>query len=96
MESLPELLRDFILKAGRCNPAERYQNVAEAIEELQPLVREFGLTDKDLSMEKRKMASLFLIYKDEHQLVLKELMDDFSTKVQNLGIVLKAADFGDL
>ena len=93
---LPELLRNFIIKAGRRNPAERYQNVAEAIEDLQPLVGEFGLTNKELSMEKRKMASLFLIYKDEHQLALKELMDDFSTKVQNLGIVLKAADFRDL
>ncbi len=93
---LPALLRDFIVKAGRRNPAERYQNVAEAIEDLQPLVREFGLTNKDLSMEKRKMASLFLIYKDEHQLALKELMDDFSTKAQSLGIVLKAADFRDL
>ena len=93
---LPELLCNFIIKAGRVNPAERYQNVAEAIEDLQPLVGEFGLTNKDLSMEKRKMASLFLIYKDEHQLALKELVDDFSTKVQNLGIVLKAADFKDL
>lgn len=93
---LPALLRDFIVKAGRRNPAERYQNVAEAIEDLQPLVREFGLTNKDLFMEKRKMASLFLIYKDEQQLALKELMDDFSTKAQSLGIVLKAADFRDL
>jgi hypothetical protein len=47
-------------------------------------------------MEKGKMASLFLIYKDEHQLALRELMDEFSTKVQNLGIVIKAADFRDL
>ncbi len=47
-------------------------------------------------MEERKVASLFLIYKEEHQLALKELMDDFSTKAQNLGIVLKAADFKDL
>jgi tRNA A-37 threonylcarbamoyl transferase component Bud32 len=93
---LPELLRDFIIKAGRCNPAERYQTVAEAIEDLQPLVREFGQTNKELSMEKGKVASLFLIYKDEHQLALKKLMDDFSTKAQNLGIVLKTADFRDL
>ena len=41
------------------------------------------------------MASLFLIYKDEHQLALTELIDDFSTKVQNLGIEIKAADFKD-
>jgi serine/threonine protein kinase len=93
---LPAELRDFIIKACRRDPAKRYQNVAEALEELQPLVIEFGLANKDLSMEKRKMASLFLIYKDEHQLALTELMDDFSTKVQNLGIVIKAADFRDL
>jgi len=67
--------------------------VAEAMEGLQPLVIKFGLTNKDLSMEKGKMASLFLIYKDEHQQALRELMDEFSTKVQNLGIVIKAADF---
>jgi tRNA A-37 threonylcarbamoyl transferase component Bud32 len=93
VSGLPALLRDFIIKAGRCNPAERYQNVAEAMQDLKPLVSEFGLTNRDLSMEKRKMASLFLIYKDEHQLALTELMDDFSTKVQDLGIIIKAADF---
>jgi CRP-like cAMP-binding protein len=93
---LPTLLCEFIIKAGRSKPAERYQNVAEAMEDLQPLVIKFGLTNKDLSMEKGKMASLFLIYKDEHQLALRELMDEFSTKVQNLGIVIKAADFRDL
>ena len=94
--NLPAVLRDFIIKACCRDPAERYQNVAEAMEALQPLARELGLTKKDLFMEKRKMTTLFLIYKDEHQLALKELMDDFSTKVQNLGIVLKAADFRDL
>ncbi len=93
---LPAVLRDFIIKACRRDPAKRYQNMAEALEGLQPLARELGLTRKDLFMEKRKMATLFLIYKDEHQLALKELMDDFSTKVQKLGIVLKAADFKDL
>ena len=84
------------MKACCRDPAKRYQNMAEAMEALQPLARELGLTKKDLFMEKRKMTTLFLIYKDEHQLALKELMDDFSTKVQNLGIVFKAADFRDL
>jgi CRP-like cAMP-binding protein len=93
---LPAVLRDFIIKACRRDPAMRYQNMAEALEGLKPLARELKLTKKDTFMEKRKMATLFLIYKDEHQLALKELMDDFSTKVQNLGIVLKAADFRDL
>ena len=90
---IPPLLSDFIIKAGRCKPDERYQNVAEAIDDLQPLVIEFGLTHKNLPMEKKKMASLILIYKDEQQKVLSELIDDFSIKVQALGIDIKAADF---
>lgn len=90
---IPPLLSDFIIKAGRCKPDERYQNVAEAIDDLQPLVIEFGLTHKNLPTEKKKMASLILIYKDEQQKVLSELIDDFSIKVQTLGIDIKAADF---
>jgi hypothetical protein len=90
---IPPLLSDFIIKAGRCKPDERYQNVAEAIDDLQPLVIEFGLTHKNLPTEKKKLASLILIYKDEQQKVLSELLDDFSIKVQTLGIDIKAADF---
>jgi len=95
MPDLPTLLTDFIIKAGRRKPDERYQNVAEVMDDLQPLVVEFGLTNKNLPTEKRKMASLILIYKDEHQKVLSELINDFSTKVQTLGIDIKAADFRD-
>jgi serine/threonine protein kinase len=93
---IPALLRDFIIKACRRDPAERYQNVAEAMEDLRPLARELGLANKDLFMGKRKMVTLFLIYEDEHQLALKELMDDFSTKLHDLGIILKTANFKDL
>jgi serine/threonine protein kinase len=93
---LPSPLRDFILKAGRRNPAARYQTAAEAMKDLQPLLKEFGQAQMDLHMQKKKMAGLFLIYKDEHQQALNELIDDFSTKVQKLGVVLKAADFRDL
>jgi hypothetical protein len=70
--------------------------VAEAMDDLQPLVIEFEVTHNNLSTEKRKMASLILIYKDEHQKVLSELVDDFSVKVQTLGIDIKAADFKDI
>jgi tRNA A-37 threonylcarbamoyl transferase component Bud32 len=93
---LPPLLSDFIIKAGRRKPDERYQSVAEAMDDLQPLVIEFEVTHNNLSTEKRKMASLILIYKDEHQKVLSELVDDFSVKVQTLGIDIKAADFKDI
>jgi tRNA A-37 threonylcarbamoyl transferase component Bud32 len=92
---IPPLLSDFIIKAGRCRPDERYQNAAKAMDDLQPLVVEFGITDKNISTEKRKMASLILIYSDEQQKELSELVDDFSIKVQTLGIDMKLADFRD-
>ena len=92
---IPPLLSDFIIKAGRCKPDERYQDVSEAMVDLQPLIIEFGITHKNLSTEKRKMASLILIYKDELQKDLTKLMEDFSSKVQTLGIDIKVADFRD-
>jgi len=94
--NLPSMLRDFVLKAGRCEPGDRYQNAAEAINDLQSLINKLGLPHQDLSEEKKKMASLILIYKDEHQKALTELIDDFSAKAQTLGIDIKAADFRDL
>lgn len=92
---LPPLLCDFVIKAGCCKPDERYQNVAEAMDDLQPLVMEFGIAHNNLPTEIRKMASLILIYKEEQQKDLTELMEDFSIKAQTLGIDIKVADFRD-
>jgi len=92
---LPPLLSDFITKASRCKADERYQNVAEAMDDLQALVLESGIEHKNLTTERRKIASLILIYKDEQQKDLTELMEDFSGKAQTLGIDIKMADFGD-
>jgi tRNA A-37 threonylcarbamoyl transferase component Bud32 len=93
---LPTALCDFIIKACRRDPAERYQNVAQALEELHHLAKRFGLTDKDLFTEKRRMATFFLFYKDEHQQALDRLMEDFRTMVRKLGIELKATELKDL
>jgi serine/threonine protein kinase len=92
---LPPLLNDFIIKAGRCRPDERYQNVAEAKDDLQPLVKEFGIAHNNLPTEIGKVASFILIYKEEQQKDLTELMEDFSIKAQSLGIDIKVADFRD-
>ena len=92
---LPPLLSDFITKSSRCKADERYQTVAEAMDDLQSLMIEFGIEHKNLSTERRKMASLILIYKDEQQKDLTELMEDFSGKAQTLGIDIKVADFRD-
>ena len=41
----------------------------------------------------RKMATLIMLYNEEHQLALNRLMEEFSSRVKELGVVLKASDF---
>ena len=41
------------------------------------------------------MASVILIYKEDQQKDLTELMEDFSIKAQSRGIDIKVADFRD-
>ena len=93
---LPEPLRAFIRKACRRDPNQRYRDAGHALEVFRPLVKDLKLTRKNLSFEKRKMSTFCLIYKDEHQLALNRLMDDFSAKARRLGVELKLADFRDI
>ena len=92
---LPDELRRFILTASHRDPEQRYRNAGEAMEALYPLIREQGLAENNLSFEQVKMSTFFLIYKDEHQPELNQLMEEFGTKVQELGVELKIADFRD-
>lgn len=93
---LPEELRQFILKAAHRDPEQRYRNAGQALEALSPLVKGLKVTKNNLSFEKHNMSTFFLIYKGEHQAALNQLLDEFSTKVQELGVELKVADFRDV
>ncbi len=93
---LPKELSRFILKATQPDPEQRYQDAGQAMAGLRPLIKDPGVTKNNLFFEKRKMSTFFLIYKDEEQLALNQLMDEFSNKVQKLGIELKVADFRDV
>jgi eukaryotic-like serine/threonine-protein kinase len=94
--TLPEELQRFILKAAHLDPEQRYQNADEALEDLSPLLRDMKITSSNLSFQERKMSTFFLIYKDEHQLALNRLIDEFTNKVHRLGVELKVADFKDI
>ena len=47
----------------------------------------------EFQLEKQKMATLFLIYKDDQQLALNQIIEEFSDKVKELGVFQKATDF---
>ena len=94
--NIPEPLREFILRACRRNPDERYQSVAGALEELRPLTRKSTSAHTRFFPEKRNMTTLFLLYRDEQQHAFKELLEEFSIRLGELDIDLKTADFRDI
>ena len=93
---LPEALRKFILKACAREMDARYQNVGEIIEDLKPLSNELGIKKQNTSPVNRKMATMFLLYNDEHQPELNRMMNEFCEKVNELGVSCKAADFKEI
>jgi serine/threonine protein kinase len=93
---LPKMLRKFILKACAREMSERYQDVGEIIDDLRPLANKLGLKKQKISPANRKMATMFLLYHDEHQPELNRMMEDFCEKVNEIGVSCKAADFKEI
>jgi len=79
---LPEPLRRFILKACQRDPNQRYQNVQQAVEELEPLARELILSGKSVVIDKeRRQAMDILVH--EHGLIRK-FLDNLSLAVEKM------------
>ncbi|HBD09309.1 MAG TPA: serine/threonine protein kinase [Syntrophobacteraceae bacterium] len=96
LPDLPEELCRFITKAARRAPGDRYQNIGEAIAQLQPLSKELCRAEDRTTPEKTKAMSVLFLYQDQHQLALKQLLDEFSAQLQKIGVTMKAASFEDI
>jgi serine/threonine protein kinase len=96
VSDLPEALRKFILKACAREMSARYQDVGEIIEDLKPLANGLGIKKQKISPVNRKMATMFLLYNDEHQPELNRMMNEFCEKVNEIGVSCKAADFKEI
>lgn len=93
---MPKTLRDFIRKACARDPADRYQNIPEVLEFLNPLIGEFALAGGETFRTQRKIKMFYLVYSDEHNKELKAAVDEFNAKIQRLGIELKAGGLIDV
>jgi len=93
---IPDELRKFILKAARCDPDRRYQDVGQAMAALQPLALDNRLPGNGLTIKKKKNSSLFLTYTDKNQQALKRLVDEFKTNARELGVDVNMTDNPDL
>jgi CRP-like cAMP-binding protein/tRNA A-37 threonylcarbamoyl transferase component Bud32 len=89
---LPEALRQFILKAGKCDPDQRYQNIVEAREAIQPLIHG-PLSDGKMAIaEARKETTILMSYEDDRQSEFRQLMEEFSARARQLGGEFKVTD----
>lgn len=93
---IPESLRNFILKACSRNPAHRYQDIGEALSDLRPLHADLCRTSDEAALERHQVMSMFFVFREEHQLALNRLLEEFGSKVQDLGVVVKVAHFKDV
>jgi eukaryotic-like serine/threonine-protein kinase len=96
IQSLPQELCGVIMKSIRKDPAERFNNVQEVIDELQPLAERIGLKCRSRGREKEKMMGLFLFYKDKHQMELNQLMDKLNNDINEMGAVLRVVHVEDI
>ncbi|MGD2099138.1 MAG: protein kinase [Desulfobacterales bacterium] len=94
--NIPGPLRQFILKACQRDPDRRYQTVKEALGDLDRLAHELGIASKHPADEKMNMTSLFMVYQDNQQAAVKQLMLTLRKQARELGIDLKSADLSDL
>ncbi len=93
---LPEGLCRFIQKATRKDPKDRFQTMEEIRNHLQQVSRDLGLAGPAGGRVERKMTSLFLFYREDHRLALNALLEEFSRKVKEAGIALKAVEIKDI
>jgi serine/threonine protein kinase len=93
---LPEGMRTFILKACARDIDQRYRDIPELLRDLNLLARQLGVTEIAQALPRKRMATLIMIYEDQQQLELNKLMEEFSSRVADMGITFKAAEFNDI
>ena len=93
---LPDELRKVIIKACTLDIDKRYQSIAEIVSDLKPLAKNHYAVENAQSVENNKIATMFLMYREEHQPALNRMMQDFCESVNKLGVACKAADFKEI
>ena len=86
-------MQKFILKACRQDPAQRYQTMSQALADLNRMAAELGVASQYNEGQKINMTSLFMVYEENQQPAVRQLMKRLRAQARELGIDLKAADF---
>jgi len=93
---MPKRLQQFILKATRRDPDQRYQTAGEALEDLHPLLEGRKIGKNTMPVETSDLTTLFLKYKNTDRLGLDELISEFKAKATMLGVEVEIANSRDI
>jgi len=89
---ISETMRDFILKACRRDPGERYQTAKEAVKALEPIAASFTVSRKRAA-DTYKTTGIYLSYAGRHELEFKRLVENFISDAKEMGVGAKLAEF---
>ncbi len=89
---LPPELRQFILKACRREPGERYASAAEALDALMALWHRRNFTKKSVPAGQQKMKALFLVYEEGQESAVNRLIMELGTRADEMEITINVAD----
>jgi serine/threonine protein kinase len=92
---IPEQLREFIVTAGRRDPARRYASAADAIRVLEPLVSDRRKAMRMNGHDGEKTSTLIMAYADHQQKALDQLIATFCSQAQAIGITVDRSRFSD-
>ena len=84
----PELCR-FIVKAGRCDPDHRYQNVQQIVDDLKGLINISELMPGKHLPEDQENTAILLAHHDRRQEEIDLLLSEFSHRARQLGVEFK-------
>jgi serine/threonine protein kinase len=93
---LPDEICNFLIRSTQRDPDARYRSIAEAVQDLRPLVKKLGVKGEPRLEEQRTMMSLFLLYPNQQELLLKRLVEGFSSELNKLGAELRTTEFRDV
>lgn len=93
---LPRELQRFIVKSCARDPGQRYQNMTEAMAEIEPYFHAISAKKKVIMSVKQHMTSVFFMYNDEQVKTLNLLLEEINGKAAELGVSMRVAEFKDI
>lgn len=92
---LPPALCRFVVKAGRCDPDRRYQNVQQVIDELKGLSNISDRMPKNYLPENQENTAILVAHDDRRRKEIDLLLSEFGDRARQLGIEFKITDLSE-